>query len=302
MIRSILAALFSFVLGNSALAQSCSVPNTLTNGTNADANQVMANLNAILACVNNQAAPRGYLSGLTLSTAGGSASFGIAAGVATSDDATTSMKLAASSTKSTGAWAAGSANGSLDTGSIANNTWYHVFLIERTDTAAVDVLISQSPTSPTLPTSYTKKRRIGSMKTNGSFQWIKFSQLGDEFLWDTAVTDASNVAIADTVAHLLTLTVPTGVQIWALFHGQAIGATNSDGRMYWSSPDKVDEAAGGGLATAGEGILSGLQTATSFALTIRTNASAQVRYRAFAASGSFYAATGGWIDRRGRDF
>ena len=55
MIRSILAALFSFVLGSSALAQSCSVPNTLTNGTNADATQVMANLNAILACVNNQA-------------------------------------------------------------------------------------------------------------------------------------------------------------------------------------------------------------------------------------------------------
>ena len=100
MIRNIVAAfLFSFVLGSSALAQSCSVPNTLTNGTNADANQVMANLNAILACVNNQAAPRGYLSGLTLSTAGSSASFGIAAGVATSDDVTTSMKLATSSTK-----------------------------------------------------------------------------------------------------------------------------------------------------------------------------------------------------------
>jgi hypothetical protein len=196
MIRSILAALlFSLALGSSALAQSCTVPNTLTNGTNADATQVMGNFAAILTCLNNQtaqAASRSYLAGLTLSTAGGSASFGVAAGNATSDDATTPMNLAASITKTTGPWAAGSGSGSLDTLSIANNTWYHVFLIERTDTGVVDVLISLNPTSPALPTSYTKKRRIGSMKTNSSGQWIKFTQVGDEFLWDVPVQDASN--------------------------------------------------------------------------------------------------------------
>src|SRR5437899_9228707 len=104
MIRHVLAALsFLLVFGNGVSAQTCSVPNTLTNGTNADATQVMANFNALLSCVNNQSAPRGYLSGLTLSAAGGSASFGIAAGLATSDDVTTSIKLSASSGTTTGA-------------------------------------------------------------------------------------------------------------------------------------------------------------------------------------------------------
>jgi hypothetical protein len=57
MVRSILAAtLLSLLFGNSVLAQSCSVPSTLTNGTNADATQVMANFNALLSCVNSLAA------------------------------------------------------------------------------------------------------------------------------------------------------------------------------------------------------------------------------------------------------
>ncbi len=53
MIRSILAALFSFVLGNSALAQ-CITYNTLTNGSNADATQVMGNFNSIVGCVRDK--------------------------------------------------------------------------------------------------------------------------------------------------------------------------------------------------------------------------------------------------------
>ena len=163
------ALLFVLALGGSASAQTCSVPVTLSNGSNADASLVMQNLNALATCINNanNASPlRGYLSGLTLSTVGSSINFGVAAGVATSDDTTTSMKLATSLSKSTAAWAVGSGVGALDTGTIANSTWYHVFLIERTDTGVVDVLVSLSATTPTLPASYTKQRRIGSMKTN----------------------------------------------------------------------------------------------------------------------------------------
>jgi hypothetical protein len=88
MILRVVAFLVFVVINECAFAQSCSIPNTLTNGTNADATQVMANFNALLNCVNNQSAPRGYLSGLTLSTAGSSPNFGIAAGIATSNDET----------------------------------------------------------------------------------------------------------------------------------------------------------------------------------------------------------------------
>jgi hypothetical protein len=63
MTRRLLAA-FSFllVLGHGASAQNCATyPNVLANGTNADANQVMANFNLVRDCVNN----------LTLSGGGG---------------------------------------------------------------------------------------------------------------------------------------------------------------------------------------------------------------------------------------
>jgi hypothetical protein len=297
MIRNILAALFSFILGSSALAQGCSVPNNLTNGTNADATQVMANLNAILACVNNQAAPRSYLAGLTLSTAGSSASFGIAAGVATSDDATTSMKLATSSTKTTGAWAVGSGNGSFDgTGPAPSATsgWYHVYLIERPDTGVVDVLTSNSATAPTLPTSYTKKRRIGSMKTNGSFQWIKFIQLGDDFLWDVPVQDV-NTPNLSTTAVLTVLSVPPGVQVVAHVHG--LVENPAAAQLFISSPDQTDTAPSNTVFT----VYLNAGANMPFSARIRTDTLAQIRLRSSAATTFMWQNTFGWTDRRGRD-
>ena len=63
----------------------------------------------------------------------------------------------------------------MDTGSVANNTWYHVHLIKRPVTGVVDVLFSLSATAPTLPTSYTIFRRIGSMRTDGSARWRRLS-------------------------------------------------------------------------------------------------------------------------------
>ncbi|MBZ0296086.1 MAG: hypothetical protein K8L99_26235 [Anaerolineae bacterium] len=54
------------------------------------------------------------------------------------------------------------ANG-LDSGSLSANTWYYVWLIQNLETFNVRGLLSTSPTSPTMPTGYTLKRRIGSV-------------------------------------------------------------------------------------------------------------------------------------------
>src|SRR6185312_5571759 len=69
----------------------------------------------------------GLINGLTLSAAGSTATFGIAAGAASG------MVLSPAYTKTTGSWAVGSTQGALDTGTIANSTWYHVWLIQRSD-------------------------------------------------------------------------------------------------------------------------------------------------------------------------
>ncbi|PDT66393.1 hypothetical protein CO683_27015 [Bradyrhizobium ottawaense] len=235
-----------------------------------------------------------YLSGLTLSTAGSSASFGIAAGLAADDGNVDYMRLAAAITKTTGAWAVGAGNGALDTGTIANSTWYHVFEIKRPDTGVVDVLISTSPSAPTMPTNYTLKRRIGSMKTNGSAQWTKFTQFGDEFLWGTPVAgDATAASLS--AAQLFALTVPPGVQVFAKFTGYTNSASGNN-EVGFSSPDQSAGStdAGGTIQGAGVG------TYQSWGLMrIRTDTSRQIRAQSSNVC-SLRITTHGWDDLRGK--
>lgn len=241
---------------------------------------------------------RSYIAGLTLSTAGSSSSFGIAIGVATDSTGVSMMSLGSAYTKTTSSWAVGSATGSLDTGTIAANTWYHAFLIKRTDTGVVDVLISTSATSPTLPTNYTLFRRIGSMATNGSSQWAKFVQVDDEFLWTTPVNDVTTTTLGTTPT-LYTLSVPTGVQVKALFRGFISSATSFAGVVI-NSPDETSTA----INTPAGNLTAQIQAASTnalFTLNLRTNTSAQIRAVASAASTSLTIATYGWVDRRGRE-
>jgi len=231
----------------------------------------------------------GVLYGLTLSTAGSSTTFAVAAGGASG------MVLASSISKTTGSWSVGSTNGSLDTGTVANSTWYHVWLIQRVDTGVVDVLTSLSATAPTMPANYTIKRRIGSMKTNGSAQWTAFSQNGDEFLWLAPVGDADTVTPANTSAASLTLTVPTGVKVDARFTFEldwVSGAPNG----YISSLDQTDISTG----FIGPYVTTDSQSSI-VDMEVRTNTSAQIRVRFNATTCVYYCYTNGWRDSRGRN-
>jgi len=238
----------------------------------------------------------GYLSGLTLSTAGSSATFGIAAGGANDTASGGMMVLASAYTKTTSAWAVGSGNGALDTSTIAINSWYHVFLIKRTDTGVVDVLFSLSPTSPTLPTNYTLSRRIGSMKTNGSSQWTSFTQTGDAFVWAASVTDVSAGTPSTGSRTLQALTVPTGIVVSATFRGLVNTGGGSAFTLLFTSPQENDQA----TSTTGMADLyapnSG-QGAGSFARL--TNTSAQIGVRGSLAQ-PYSIFTYGWIDARGK--
>lgn len=241
---------------------------------------------------------RGYLAGLTLSTAGSSATFGVAAGVAVDSTQADFMKLASAISKTTSPWAVGTGNGALDTGTIAASTWYHVYLIKRPDTGVVDVLISTSATSPTLPTNYTLFRRIGSMATNGSSQWEKFVQVGDEFLWDTPSSNV-NVSNLGTTPTLYGLSVPTGVKVEALFRVLFNHASASVGGLI-NSPD---EASASINAPAGNMnmVVPVSNVAHASQMRIRTNTNGQIRAVAGSASSTLVVATYGWVDRRGRD-
>src|SRR5262245_56209710 len=246
--------------------------------------------NAIL----TQTILQNYLTGLTLSTAGASTTFSVAAGMAANSTNIDYMVLAAAISKTTAAWAVGSGNGALDTGTIAPNTWYHTHLIKRPDTGVVDVLVSLSATSPTLPSNFTiPPRRIGSMRTNASSQWIAFSQLDDEFLWNVAVLDFNVVTMTNT-AVISALTVPSGIKVGALFSAEMNSGVTS--RMYFSSLDVSDQAAGGTLT-----MLSTFNAALQAGVfNVRTDTSGQIRRRSNVTSGTITISTFGWIDARGK--
>lgn len=249
--------------------------------------------------------PRGHIAGLTLSTAGSSTTFSVAAGQAVDSTHASAMALAASISKTTGGFAAGTGNGSLDTGSIAASTWYHVWLIS-TAGGTVDVLTSLSASAPTMPGSYTLKRRIGSMKTNGSSQWTKFIQNGDLFMWARPVLDVV-VANPGTAAVTRTLTAPTGVKTEALIHVMgscASGSTDSPGAIYISDLDQDDVVAatsGASSVSLYVGVAATFQLGTDTLVMTNTSAQVRTRLQTSTAGATIYINTKGWRDTRGRN-
>jgi hypothetical protein len=251
-------------------------------------------------------APRGYIAGLTLSTAGSSSTFAVAAGDATDSTAQGLMQLTASISKTTSSWAVGTGNGSLDTGTIANTTWYHVFLIRRLDTGVVDVLISTSATAPTMPANYTWFRRIGSMRTNSSGQWSRFFQDGDRFEWETPFTSFGPVSNPGTAAVLRGLAVPTNVNVVAEI-GAAVqlnaASAQANCSLYFSDPACADIASN---VSTGAQIMVAKQASDNYSagmVRCRTDTSGNVRTRVNASDAqvAIYGTTLAWIDGRGKD-
>jgi hypothetical protein len=82
------------------------------------------------------------------------------------------------------------ANG-LDTGSVAANTWYSVWVI-ATASGTVAALGSLSATAPTLPSGYIYAARFGWARTDGSEDTLSFQQAGSRVQYKVAT--GSNVA------------------------------------------------------------------------------------------------------------
>jgi hypothetical protein len=88
------------------------------------------------------------------------------------------------------------ANG-LDTGALANSTWYYVYLISNGTTVAS--LLSTSSTAPSLPGGYTFSQLIGAWRTDGSANFLRLWQKGDTTIYRvTAATNTANLPILIT--------------------------------------------------------------------------------------------------------
>ena len=243
----------------------------------------------------------GYLFGCTLSTAGGSTTMSISAGRATDSTGVQSMALTAIA-KTTSTWAVGTAQGGLDTGSIANNTTYHFYMIRRPDTGVVDVVFSTNATSPTLPTNYTQYRRIASWNTNGSAQWVKVVQRGDLFLLDVPTLDINSTAPGSTAQAGTLASVPSGIVVDAMLNIGILESGGSD--LAYVSPFTVSDMAPSLSAPPGVSVKSHVSTAWGWSpITVTTDTNQQVRFRLATGSATslFRGVTLGWIDTRGRN-
>ena len=243
------------------------------------------------------AAPMKFLGGLAI-TFPSSSTISISTGMATSESATGGLMWNASAiTKTINAvWNAGTGVGSLDTGSLTSNTWYHVHLIGRTDTGQSDILVSLNATSPAMPTLWTQRRRIASFYF-GSGSINPYEQIGDCFYWTSAPYDVSTSALG-TSATLYTLSVPPGVKTIAMLSGSVSATGNA--AVLITDPANTDVApsftSAGGVTAANQGA----SQPTSFTLTIPVNTSQQIRARSSLPGTTLNVNTLGWIDYRGQ--
>lgn len=97
-------------------------------------------------------------------------------------------------------WTAGTNQGGLDTGSKANNTWYHCYAIHNPTSGVSDAIFSVNATTPTLPSGYTKYKYLGSVLTNVSGNIDPFIQKGNYFEWKDAFLDQAGT-LAGTIIH-----------------------------------------------------------------------------------------------------
>lgn len=250
--------------------------------------------------------PPGHIYGLTLSN---NVSYpnnriDIASGECAGSPNNTRISLLSGITKRLdAAWAAGNNNGGLDTGTATDGT-YHAHAIYNPTSGAVDVLLSLSATSPTLPSGYTVRRRIGSIIRSGG-AILPFVQVGNKFWLKTPLLD-TDVGNPGTSAVTRTLTVPTGIPVEAFGHislytteaPQFIGAYLSDLALADVTPSAT------GPLTA---MIQSQSTAGNYrglgAFSVMANASRQIRSKLSFSSAAvtMRILTEGWIDPRGRD-
>lgn len=196
-----------------------------------------------------------------------------------------------------GTWAEGTNQGGLDTGSKTNSTWYHVFIIKNLASGVVDALFSTSLT-PTMPSGYTMRRRIGSILTNDIGNIQKFMHHGENvFYWDIATDDISLTTSA-TSWTLVSITVPPNISVESIIQLVA-GDTATNTNYVWhgnqNPPTDIFRGIGAPRNPSGTSVAQA-QTHRVF-----SNISRQIYYRASASTTDTTIRTHGWVDPRGKN-
>jgi len=231
-----------------------------------------------------------------------STSYAVASGGALSDDFSTFLPFPTGFTKTLASFAAGTNAGSLDTGAVANSTWYTIWLIYNPTARVSDILASANATSPTLPSGYTKKVRIWAIYNNSSGSIANYTQNLNECLYATGFADTANTISASSA--LVSLTVPKGIKVNALFNANLYSNyAGSDAAIIFQSPDQsaITPSATGNSSLAVAPSYSGTVPTSSCAFNLRTDTSGRINVTGSISSASigYSIVTNGFVYPRG---
>lgn len=165
------------------------------------------------------------------------------------DDGTGQATVTALTKQIDAVWVAGDNQGGLDTGVVAVDTTYHMFAIYNPNTLVSDFIFSAS-LSPTLPSGFTKKRRIASLVTDGAANirngtYAFFDDGSYKFIYNIHLDQGGYSLNVPTTRQPIDVTVPTSITVECLFLCNIQGFTTFFGSKYFliSSLDKPDNAA-----------------------------------------------------------
>ena len=233
---------------------------------------------------------RGELHGLAWANNSGDAAndIDVGPGIARDDADSDTLLLTATLTKRLdAAWAVGSNQGGLDTGSKAANTLYALWLVKRPDTGVVDVLFSASFTAPTMPTNYTKKRLIGAVLTDAGPAIVGFVQQGDHVRYTgAAILDLDDSTITTDTYDTVTLSVPPGALAHLYVRGLNSSETAAGARVHVRRNGAADAGNGFSTAVAGVAWSTGAFRDAAGLVQVMTDANRQVQYAMSEAAGA----------------
>jgi len=221
----------------------------------------------------------------------------IETGICRSDDDTTDFST--SSTITVDITQSG-ANG-LDAGSEASWTWYYIYVIYNPTTTTYAGLLSTSSSSPTMPSGYTKKRRIGVVINNGSSNFKQYRanyHLGREVFHVYNDEDEDNVQLLSNGGATSWTDVYAGASIPPTsLHGYFVmrfSANNYDQKCF-VRPKGATINEPPTCAYAGAQTISALAT-SSLAFEMKTDSSRYIQYIHSSASNELSLWVMGFID------
>lgn len=228
----------------------------------------------------------------------------ISAGACSNAAGTRYNKVASAFTKDlNAAWAVGTGNGGLFSGTKQPLTTYHIFLIRKTVDGSLDYGFDTSISGANVPSGWTIERRIGSIITKATsgdipdFNSYELAGGGLEIRYKVAAGDRVSGTVGST-ATLITLSVPTGRKFQA--RSMVAAAGSNDVIILISSPDDNDETPDLtlGRTNLAPGSNGPSDENGAVELVIHTNTSGQIRARTYSGNNNLRISTRGYIDSR----